>query len=449
MEQPFAEWLRAFLQTDQAQHWNQLPRRQRSFVNERQWEKAYPLPDVVGKQIAMKAIRQVGIESSMVAVTPWLLDPEVLLMLSTAVVDYLVQTTPLMPDDLSLPADQRAAGMFIPTEIGPLAPRVALILYVMTSKTAFVESLRQPASRLITQLVNAAQERVPNAPPADIVAVHVLMRRLMTYAVQSQRQRWALNALRVCLPLSPLTRMIEDSDALAALAPYDWTGIESVLCNFGLRGLQNRCAQTLIDLLLPGWKWHLDSQSRRDARFRRVSELFKRLSQALYDLDGVRAFILANWILNFYGLFSRVLDLYQRVVLPPPIDVAFPTHTPSFRLLMLFLPKRQAVIQDDYAGFVAPLQQVIGLVLEASAITGIPIYVPDGLPLPEQSSTHADSPLLRTEAHKLVATWKSLDRSVGPLLSNLYEHIQLKLHEGVTAIPDVRSSGDSLDKFTF
>jgi hypothetical protein len=450
---PFAAWLTTFLAVDRARllHLGRSPRRQRSLIAGRRWRKAYPFVAARDPKSHAESIRRLRAESAYLRYTPWLLDPDVRLTLAAAALEFLATQFPLAPGDLNLPVVSAwLFGVHAPTEIGPVAPRVALILYALSSPGAPLRFLRDPSNRLIDQLAGAVRRRIESAPPADLVAVHVLMQRLLTVSGGA----WAEAALRLCLPFSPLTRLLEDSNLsnqLATLAPYDWRGVEVVLCAFGLEGLQARCSQALIDSMLPGWDWHAVAEPVRYARFRRASELFNRLAWALNHADRptfgpIRAMRLAAWILRTYRLLGRALDVYQRIVLPPPLDPDEPGLTPSFRLLHQYFPTTPEGVREHVAGLAAPIRPVMALLVEASRATSTPVYVPDGLPVSAWSAPFASAvpdDALNVVARQLIETWKTMDMQYGPLLGNLHQFAQASLGEPSTAWPgEFDSEGD-------
>jgi hypothetical protein len=207
-----------------------------------------------------------------------------------------------------------------------------------------------------------------------------------------------------------------------------------VLCGFGLDGLQARCSQALVDSTLPGWDWHTVEEPVRYARFRRASEVFNRLAWALNNTDRpafgpIRAMRLAIWLLRTYRLLGRALDVYQRIVLPPPLDPGEPGVTPSFRLLRQFLPPTSEGIREYAAGLAAPIRPVMALLVEASRITSTPLYIPDELPVAAWPVPFAPDDALDVVARQLIETWKAMDAQYEPLLGNLYQFVQASLGE--------------------
>ncbi len=124
----------------------------------------------------------------------------------------------------------RRLGVPAPAEIGLIAPRVAYLLYALSSLGAPLRRFRWPEVRVIDQLAMSVQRRIVTATPADLIAIHVMMQRLL--ALKSEI--WAQTALETCLPFSPLTHLLDDPDEISKIAPYDWSGIEVVLGTFGL-----------------------------------------------------------------------------------------------------------------------------------------------------------------------------------------------------------------------
>jgi hypothetical protein len=434
-----------FLAKDRAPllHLGRSPRGQRPLISARRWRKAYPFVAAHDPKHYAETIHWLRAESAYLRYTPWLLDPDARLALAAATLEYLTTQLPLAPGDLNLPVvSARLFGVHAPTEIGPVAPRLALILYALSSLGAPLRKFRDPSARLIDQLAEAVRRRIESAPPADLVAVHVLMLRLLTMS----REPWAEAALDLCLPLSPLTRLLENSNQLAALAPYHWRGVEMVLCGFGLEGLQVRCSQALIDSTLPGWDWHTVEEPVRYARFRRASEVFNRLAWALNNADRpafgpIRAMRLATWLLRTYRLFGRALDVYQRIVLPPPLDPGEPGPTPSFRLLRQFVPSTPEGIREHVAGLAAPIRPVMALLVEASRITSTPVYIPDELPVAAWPVPFAPNDALNVVAAQLIDAWRAMDAQYGPLLGNLYQFVTASL--GNTPLPgEFNSEGD-------
>lgn len=416
---PFAAWLAEFLGAEPARllHVGRSPRRLRPLIMERRWRRAYPF-SVLGRT-GTAAIREMSREANVLQLAPWLISPDVRLVLSSAVVDYLVKHIPLAPADLNLPVmAARRLGVPAPTEIGLIAPRVAYLLYALSSLGAPLRRFRWSEARIIDQLEMSIARRIAMATPADLIAIHVMMRRLM--ALKSEI--WAQTALEICLPFSPLTYLLEDADEISKIAPYDWSGIEVALSAFGLDGLQIRCAQALVDTTIPGWDWHTTEEPIRHARFRRAAELFRRLALALDDADfgAVRAMRLATWILRAYKLIGQVLEVYQRVLLPPPLDPKEPAFTPSFRMLQPLLPTSAEAIRDQYAGLVAPIPALMSLLVEASQITSTPVFIPDGLPQSPRAEPYPYSDDLNIVAGQLLEMWNLVGPRYGALLGNLY-----------------------------
>ncbi len=446
---PFAAWLTAFLAKDGTRllHLGRSPHRQRPLMTARpwrRWRKVYPFVAARDPRQSAETIRLLRAESAHLRYTPWLLDPDVRLALTGAVLDYLTTQLPLAPGDLSLPVvAARLLGVHAPTEIGPVAPRVALILYALSSLGAPLRRFRDPSARLIDQLAEAVDRQIESATPADLVAVHVLMRRLITMS----REPWAEAALDLCLPFSPLTHLLDHSNQLAALEPYHWRGLEMILSGFGLDGLQARCSQALVDSTLPGWDWHSVEEPVRYARFRRAAQVFDRLAWALGSADRpafgpTRAMRLAIWLLRTYRLLGRALDVYQRIVLPPPLDLGEPGLTPSFRLLRQFWPPTSEGIREHVAGLAAPIRPVMALLVEASRITSAPVYIPDELPVAAWPVPFAPHGALSVVSRQLIETWQAMDAQYGPLLGNLYQFVQAS--QGEPPAPDEFSSESDL-----
>jgi hypothetical protein len=292
------------------------------------------------------------------------------------------------------------------------------LLYALSALGAPLRRFRSPESRIVDQVAGSVRRHIASATPADLIAVHVMMQRLLAL----RGEVWAQTALEICLPFSPLTYLLEDADEISKIAPYEWAGIEALLCAPGLAGLQARCGQALVESMMPGWDWHTADEPIRHARFRRASELFGRLARALDEggFDATRAMRLATWMLRTYKLIGQTLEVYQRVLLPPPLDPKGPALTPSFRVLQPFLPTTAQAIRAKYAGLTAPIPAVTMLLLEASQITAIPVFIPEGLPQTPREEPYPDGNDLNAAATELLGVWGVVGPRYGALLRDLY-----------------------------
>ncbi|MCC7451901.1 MAG: hypothetical protein IT324_31120, partial [Anaerolineae bacterium] len=312
------------------------------------------------------------------------------------------------------------------------------------------DRLRRPAERVANQLADSVLRRLPTAPPADLIAIHVMIQRLL----KLKRGLWVQTALDISKPLSPLTHLLEPFDPLAKADPNAWIGMEALLSNPGLDGVQARCAQTSVNWIMPGWDWHQAEVPIRHARFLRAGQLMTRMAATVEQpgYGAVRALHLAAWLLYVYKLIGRALDVYQRVVLPPPLNPDQPGLTPAFRMLRLFLPDTVEDVQAYYAELFTAIRSALALVVEASRLTETPVYIPEGLPQAPPITTYPDTPDNRAAATRLIDAWQAIATLYGPTLSNLYQFANASradLTEGIFAPAPVVPSSEAKPGFDF